>query len=183
MNATAPRPRTLQERCTGVELLVLDVDGVLTDGGVRLDADGREVKQFFVRDGVALRSWSDAGKRSAIISGRSSPAVEARGRELGVWRVVQGAADKLWALQSVLADAGLEPRAICYVGDDLPDLPALRLCGLAVAVADADPQVRLEAHHVTRAGGGRGAVREVVELILGCQGLWGRLIEGGPGAA
>ncbi len=183
MNAMIGRQRTLQERCAGVQLLVLDVDGVLTNGGVKLDADAREGKQFHVRDGLALRAWHEAGKRSALISGRSSPAVEARARELGVWRVVQGSSDKLRALQWVLDDARLEPRSVCYVGDDLPDLPPLRVCGLAVAVADADPLVRAEAHHVTRAAGGHGAVREVIELILGCQGLWGRLLDGARGAA
>jgi 3-deoxy-D-manno-octulosonate 8-phosphate phosphatase (KDO 8-P phosphatase) len=158
-------------------MLVLDVDGVLTDGGVRLDADGREFKQFYVRDGLALRAWSDTGKRCALISGRSSVAVEARARELGVWRVLQGAADKLPALRGMLADAGMDPRAACYVGDDLPDLPPMRHCGLAVAVADADALVRAEAHHVSRAAGGHGAVREVVELILSCQGLWGPMVD------
>jgi 3-deoxy-D-manno-octulosonate 8-phosphate phosphatase (KDO 8-P phosphatase) len=168
---------SLADRCRAVELLVVDVDGVLTDGGIVYGNGGLELKHFHVRDGAALKWWRDAGKRSGLITGRTSPLVEVRAAELGVAFVVQGAADKLPAFRRMLAEAGVEPAAVCYVGDDLPDLPPLRRCGLAVAPADACAEVRADAHYVTRAPGGRGAVRETIELILRCQGAWGRLVE------
>jgi 3-deoxy-D-manno-octulosonate 8-phosphate phosphatase (KDO 8-P phosphatase) len=162
---------TLRDRCLAIELLVLDVDGVLTDGGIVLGG-GLELKQFHVRDGSGLKAWRDSGKRSALVTGRRSAAVELRAAELGIDFVVQGAGDKLAAYHDIRERAGLAPPAVCCVGDDLPDMPLLKDCGLAVAVADACPQAGAAAHFVTRARGGRGAVREVVELILRCQGRW-----------
>jgi 3-deoxy-D-manno-octulosonate 8-phosphate phosphatase (KDO 8-P phosphatase) len=167
-------PRSLQERCAAIELLVVDVDGVLTDGGILYGDAGVEVKQFHVRDGSALKAWHRAGKRSAVITGRSSPVVERRAAELGITFVQQGAAEKGPAYRQVLSDVGLAPASVCYIGDDLPDLDPLRASGLAVAVADACAEVRMAAHYVTRASGGRGAVRETIELILRCLGVWGR---------
>ncbi len=164
--------RSLQERCSAIELLVVDVDGVLTEGGIVHGSAGLELKQFHVRDGFGLRCWQRAGKRAAIITGRSSPVVEVRALEVGIGTVVQGAAEKLPAYRRLLAETGLLPGQVCYVGDDLPDLPPLRHCGLAAAVADAAAEVRAAAHYVTRNAGGRAAVREVVELILRCQGVW-----------
>jgi YrbI family 3-deoxy-D-manno-octulosonate 8-phosphate phosphatase len=149
-------PLTLQDRWTAIELLVLDVDGVLTDGGIVYGSGGLEVKQFHVRDGSGLKYWHLAGKRSAILTGRSSPVVETRAAELGIATVVQGAADKLQAYRRLLDETETSPEAVCYVGDDLPDLPPLRHCGLAVAVADACPEVVADAHYVTRGPGGRG---------------------------
>ena len=171
----------LRRRCEAIELLVLDVDGVLTDGSIIYADDGVEVKAFHVRDGSGLKLWHQAGKRSALITGRSSPAVEVRAAELGVGFVTQGASAKLPAYRELLARAGARPEEVCYVGDDLPDLPPLRHCGLAVAVADACAEVRAEAHYVTRAPGGRGAVREAVELILRCQGHWQEVVARLPG--
>jgi 3-deoxy-D-manno-octulosonate 8-phosphate phosphatase (KDO 8-P phosphatase) len=170
--------RTLRERCAAIELLVVDVDGVLTDGGIVHGTGGLELKRFHVRDGFGLRAWQQAGKRSSLITGRSSPVVEVRAREVGIEFVFQGAADKWPAYGRLLEQTGLAPEAVCYVGDDLPDLPPLRHCGLAVAVADACPEVRAAAHHVTQKPGGAGAVREVVELVLRCQGHWQTLVEG-----
>ena len=167
---------TLAERCRRIELLVLDVDGVLTDGGIVYSDSGAELKQFHVRDGSGLKAWKLAGKPSAVITGRTSRVVEVRAAEVGVGWVFQGAADKLPVYRELLAKAGVTPEQVCYVGDDVPDLPLLANCGLAVAVADACPEVRAAAHHVTTTGGGRGAVREVIELILGCQGLWQRVV-------
>jgi 3-deoxy-D-manno-octulosonate 8-phosphate phosphatase (KDO 8-P phosphatase) len=168
--------RSLRERCGGVELLVVDVDGVLTAGGIVYGASageaGLEIKAFHVRDGSGLKLWHRTGKRSAIITGRSSPVVEARAAELGVSRVIQGAADKLAALTRLAGELKIDPSTICYVGDDVPDVPALRRVGLAAAVADGCAEARAAAHYVTRAPGGRGAVREVIELILRCQGRW-----------
>jgi 3-deoxy-D-manno-octulosonate 8-phosphate phosphatase (KDO 8-P phosphatase) len=167
-----PAAPTLRDRCLGVELLVLDVDGVLTRGGIVHGTGGLEVKEFHVRDGSGLKVWHGCGKRTAVLTGRRSPVVDVRAAELGIGTVVQGAADKLAAFREILAASGVAPAAACYVGDDLPDLPPMRRCGLAVAVADACAEVRADAHYVTRAGGGRGAVREAVELILRCQGAW-----------
>jgi 3-deoxy-D-manno-octulosonate 8-phosphate phosphatase (KDO 8-P phosphatase) len=168
---------TLAERCALVELLVLDVDGVLTDGRVIYAGADVEVKTFHVRDGSGLRLWREAGKRAGIISGRSSPAVTRRAAELGIDLVVQGAADKLAALRQILEVSGTRPEQVAAVGDDLPDLPVLRSVGLAVAVADACPEARDAAHHITQAPGGRGAVREVIEWILRCQGTWQRIVQ------
>jgi 3-deoxy-D-manno-octulosonate 8-phosphate phosphatase (KDO 8-P phosphatase) len=168
---------SLAQRCAAIDLLVLDVDGVLTDGGIIFTGDGTEVKVFHVRDGWGLKLWQSLGKRTALLSGRTSPTVVVRAAELGVGQVIQGAADKLPAFRRLVASEGLPPEKICYVGDDLPDLPVLLHCGLAVAVADACPEVRRAAHYVTQAGGGRGAVRETIELLLRCQGHWQQVLE------
>jgi 3-deoxy-D-manno-octulosonate 8-phosphate phosphatase (KDO 8-P phosphatase) len=172
-----PRIQTLRERCAAIEWLVLDVDGVLTDGGIVYADDRAELKKFHVRDGSGLKVWQLAGKRAAIITGRTSPVVTVRAAELGIDPVIQGAAEKLAAYRQVLTGAELRPEQVCCMGDDLPDLPLLRNCGLAVAVADACPEARADAHYVTRAGGGRGAVREAIELILESQGLWSKVVE------
>ena len=166
------QPADLPARAAAVELLLLDVDGVLTDGRIVYADDGTELKQFHVRDGSGLKLWHAAGKRSAIVSGRKSGAVERRAAELGIRPVLQGRDDKPAALAEVLAATGLRPEQVCAVGDDLPDVPVLRRCGLAVAVADACPEARAAAHLVTAAGGGRGAVREAVEWLLKLQGAW-----------
>jgi 3-deoxy-D-manno-octulosonate 8-phosphate phosphatase (KDO 8-P phosphatase) len=162
---------TLRDRCLAVELLVLDVDGVLTDGGIVLGG-GLELKQFHVRDGSGLKAWRDSGQRAAVVTGRRSAAVELRAAELGIEFVVQGASDKLAAYRDICERAKVAAAAVCAVGDDLPDVPLLKVSGLAVAVADACPQAGAAAHYITRAPGGRGAVREVIELILRCQGRW-----------
>lgn len=167
---------TLRDRCAGIELLVLDVDGVLTAGGIVYGAVGGEtnleIKAFHVRDGSGLKLWHAAGKRSAIVTGRSSPVVAVRAAELGIASVSQGAADKLAGLTRLREETGIPTHAICYVGDDTPDVPAMLAVGLAVAVADACPEARAAAHYVTGAAGGAGAVREAVERILRCQGRW-----------
>ncbi len=168
---------SLAQRCAAVELLLLDVDGVLTDGSIIYGDNGVEVKKFHVRDGSGLKLWHLAGKRSAVISGRTSRTVEVRMAELGVGLVIQGAGDKRAAWQRVLAEAGVRPDQVCCIGDDVPDLPPLQACGLAVAVADACSEARAAAHYVTRMPGGRGAVREAIELILRSQGHWQRLLE------
>src|SRR5438105_858633 len=154
---------TLAERIAPVELLVLDVDGVLTDGRIVYADGGAEVKAFHVRDGSALTLWKRAGRRAAIVTGRSSPVVDRRAAELGVGTVIQGAGDKGEALRRVLAKMGLRPEQACAVGDDLFDLPMLAGAGLAVAVAGAWPAGRAAAPSVTRAGAGRRAVRRGVE--------------------
>ena len=166
----------LAGRCAAIELLVLDVDGVLTDGGILLDGQGGEIKRFDVRDGSALASWRRQGRRAAILSGRTAPAVDHRAAELGVAPVLQGVTRKGVAFRALLASLGVEPHHACFVGDDLPDLPALRLAGLAACPADAAPEVRASCHLVTSAAGGRGAVREVVETLLKHQGRWASVV-------
>jgi len=170
-------PQSLAQRCAGIALLVLDVDGVLTDGSVIYAGAEVEVKAFHVRDGAGLKIWHQEGKRAALITGRQSSAVERRAAELAVAPALQGVADKLLALRQLLAATGRTAEEVCVIGDDLPDLPMLRRVGLAVAVADACPEVRAAAHYVTRTPGGRGAVRETIELILHCQGAWQQVIE------
>ena len=153
-------------RAAGIELAVFDVDGVLTDGRIILGAHGDELKSFHVRDGHGLVRLREAGIERAVITGRSSPVVERRMRELGVTHVFQGIRDKQACLSELLGTLGIAASATCYVGDDLPDLPAMRLVGLPIAVADACADARAVALWVTQAGGGRGAVREVCDLLL-----------------
>ena len=170
-------PLPLAQRCAPITLLVLDVDGVLTDGSIVYAGADVEIKAFHVRDGSGLKIWQQEGKQAALISGRRSPAVVKRAAELGIGTVLEGVTDKLAALGQLLAATGHSPEQVCAIGDDLPDLPLLGRAGLAIAVADACPEVRQAAHHVTRARGGRGAVRETVEWILHCQGRWQRVVE------
>jgi len=169
-------PPSLRDRIQAIDLMVLDVDGVLTGGGIvyatHSGEASQEIKAFHVRDGSGLKRWHLAGKRSAIVTGRSSAIVERRAAELGIGMVLQGMEDKATGLKQVLAWAGLGPASVCYVGDDHPDVPAMRLAGLAVAVADACPDARAAAHYVTGAAGGAGAVRETIERVLRCQGRW-----------
>jgi YrbI family 3-deoxy-D-manno-octulosonate 8-phosphate phosphatase len=168
---------TLRERCLAIDWLIVDVDGVLTDGGIAYADDRREIKQFHVRDGSGLKIWQYLGKKSALITGRNSPIVDVRAAEVGIEKVYQGNPNKMPAYRQLLKEQGLKQEQVCYVGDDVPDLPVMWHCGLAVAVADACPDVLTASHHVTRASGGHGAVREVIEMILRCQGLWRKLIE------
>ncbi|HLW64454.1 MAG TPA: HAD hydrolase family protein [Gemmataceae bacterium] len=168
---------TLLDRLLKIDWLVLDVDGVLTEGGIGYDDHGLEQKAFFVRDGSGMKIWRFAGKHAALLTGRSSRIVEVRARELEVTRVMQGVADKWEALQSLIKEIGAKPEQICAMGDDVVDLGVLHSCGLAVAVADACPETRAAAHYVTRAPGGRGAVREVIELVLRAQGHWHGVVE------
>jgi 3-deoxy-D-manno-octulosonate 8-phosphate phosphatase (KDO 8-P phosphatase) len=163
---------TLADRCRPIEVLVLDVDGVLSDGGIAYSDEGAETKAFFVRDGSGIKLWQKAGKRVALLSGRAAPMTLTRAKELGIDLVVQDSTDKRPGFERILTEMRAEPRHVAYVGDDVPDVPILRRCGLAAAVADACPEVLRAAQFVTRAPGGRGAAREVIELILRCQGRW-----------
>lgn len=149
-----------------IALLVLDVDGVLTDGRLWYGPGGEELKAFHVRDGHGIVQLLAAGLRVAVISGRSSPAVATRMRELGVTDVIQGVTDKARALAELLARVGVEPQRVASLGDDTPDLGLLAGVGLPAAVADAHPAVLAAAAYVTRAAGGQGAVRELCDLLL-----------------
>lgn len=155
-----------------IELLVLDVDGVLTDGRIMYTDTGAEIKAFHVRDGAAIKCWQDSGKQVAILSGRHSQAVERRARELGITRIVQGAGQKWPAIQRILMETGIGLDHVCVVGDDLPDLPLIERAGLGIAVADACAEVRAAAAYVTHVPGGHGAVREAIEWLMSQQGTW-----------
>lgn len=155
-----------------IRLLVTDVDGVLTDGRIIYDAAGGETKEFNVRDGSGLKYWQRAGHQAAVLSGRESLTVTRRAEELGITLVELGAKDKLPALDRILKAAGCSAEEAVYIGDDLPDLPVFHCVGYRVAVADAVSELRDAADYVTHLPGGRGAVRETVELILKAQGRW-----------
>jgi 3-deoxy-D-manno-octulosonate 8-phosphate phosphatase (KDO 8-P phosphatase) len=169
----------LLRRARRIRLLLMDVDGTMTDGGVRLLAwpDGAvtEMKVFDSQDGVALNMIRRAGVRTGMISGRDTPATSHRARELHMDFVAQGIHEKLPAFEDMLKRAGVPAEDTAYVGDDLPDLVVMERVGLAVAVANATPEMKRQAHYVTRAAGGAGAMREVVELILRAQGKWDQL--------
>ena len=160
----------LLERARRVRLLVLDVDGVMTDGRLHITANGEETKVFHVRDGSGIVAVQRVGIAVAIISGRDSPAVTRRAAELGIRHVRQGIADKGAALDDLLRELQVTPAALACVGDDTPDVPMLERAALAVAVADAHPTARAAAHWTTPAAGGHGAVREVCDLLLTAHG-------------
>jgi 3-deoxy-D-manno-octulosonate 8-phosphate phosphatase (KDO 8-P phosphatase) len=153
-------------------LLVLDVDGVLTDGVLIYGASGEEIKRFHVRDGLALQQARRAGVEVAIVSGRASAAVTRRMSELGVVEVHQGVGDKEALLRGLLARLGVSAAETAVMGDDLPDLPLMRMAGIAMAPVDAAPEVRQAADWVSRSAGGHGAVREAIEWLLRSRKAW-----------
>ncbi len=159
-------PADIRERAGRIKLLILDVDGVLTDGKIYLGPRGEEMKAFHVRDGSALVRCLRAGVAVALISGRRSEAVALRGRELGIGEIHQGVEDKTRVMEELCQRYSCGEEETACLGDDLPDLPLLRRVGLAVAVADSHPALRAAADWVTENRGGEGAVMEVVELIL-----------------
>lgn len=160
------------QRCQAIELLLCDVDGVLTDGRVILDNQGIETKQFHIRDGLGIQLWQRCGFQFGLITGRSSHVLKLRAAELGIQIVRQGAEDKLAVAQGIISELKLRPEQVAYIGDDLPDLPVVRHVGLGIAVADACAELKQAAHHVTTTAGGCGAVREAIELLLKSQRLW-----------
>ena len=145
-----------------VELILSDVDGVLTDGGIVFDNQGIETKRFHVRDGFAVKLWTQAGYRFGVLTGRVSHIVKLRAAELGIDPVRQGFQDKFPTAREVISELELKPEQVCYIGDDLTDLPVMRHVGWAVGVADAVDEIREYANLVTQAPGGRGAVREFI---------------------
>lgn len=174
--ARLPAP-TLQRRAARVRLLGLDVDGVLTDGRLYFGARGETLKAFDVRDGFGLQLLRAAGVELAIITGRRSPIVATRARDLGIVHVLQGQRDKHAGLQRLLRATGVDAGECAFMGDDWPDLSVLAAVGLAAAVADAAPEVRRVAHWVAASPGGRGAVRELCTLILRAQGRFDGLLQ------
>lgn len=159
-------------RARRIFALVLDVDGVLTDGRIYLGRHGEGFQAFHVQDGLGLRLWQLAGHHTAVISGRSTDAVAQRCAGLGITHVYQGVSQKRTAFQEFLRVTNMPPYAVCVCGDDLLDLPLMQAAGLAVAVADAVPDVISAAHLVTERPGGAGAVRELIEFLLRVQGKW-----------
>jgi 3-deoxy-D-manno-octulosonate 8-phosphate phosphatase (KDO 8-P phosphatase) len=155
-----------------LKLLLLDVDGVLTDGSILVHADGSESKQFNIRDGAGIVWAQRAGLSIGLLSARIADATAVRAAQLGITIVSMGGADKLAGYQRILADAGLSDDEVGYMGDDLQDLPVLRRAGFSAAPADAAPEVRAAVQWVSPSGGGRGAVRECIEHVLRSQGAW-----------
>ena len=169
--------RSLKERAKSVKLLILDVDGVLTDGGIILDDNGKEYKKFDVRDGHGIKILQRFGIDVALITGRYSKVVEKRAGELGIREVYQRCLEKAPVYEGLLVKLGLSAKETAYMGDDVVDIPILRRVGLPVAVADAHEEAKKHALMITRAKGGRGAVRECVEFILKAKGLWNDIID------
>lgn len=158
------------QRAAAIKLVLFDVDGVLTDGSLFIGDDGQEYKAFNSKDGLGIRMLQDSGVEVGIITGRTSDVVRHRVKNLGVTHLYQGQQHKLPAYEKLLAELALEPEQTAYVGDDVVDLPVLRRVGLAVVVADAHPLAKRHAHWETQFPGGRGAAREVCELIMEAQG-------------
>jgi 3-deoxy-D-manno-octulosonate 8-phosphate phosphatase (KDO 8-P phosphatase) len=162
-----------------LKLLLMDVDGVLTDGSIIVDSHGTELKRFHVRDGAGMVAWSKLGLKLGIITGRPSPITVLRAAELRVDYIEQcPAMGKVTALENICAKAGVEPAAIAFIGDDLADLPVLTRVGYPIAVADAVAEVTSVARYVTQAPGGRGAVRDAIEHLLKSMGRWDEVVEG-----
>jgi 3-deoxy-D-manno-octulosonate 8-phosphate phosphatase (KDO 8-P phosphatase) len=166
------RAPALAARAGRVRLLLLDVDGVLTDGTITISADGGEAKRFDIKDGAAIVWAQRLGLKVALLSARPSPVTTRRAAELRIRIVIETSDPKITAYEQLLRRLKITDTDVAYMGDDLLDLPVLRRAGLALAPADAVAEVRRHAHHVTSAAGGRGAVREAVELILKAQGRW-----------
>lgn len=160
------------EKACDVRLLAMDVDGVLTRGDIHYTDTGLEIKTFNIQDGLGIALAGKAGLVTAIVTGRVSPAVERRAEELGVTYLLQGCRDKSAAIRRLLADTGLSVGQVAFMGDDLNDIPGFREAGWKVAVANASPELKMLADYVTTREGGRGAVREVIEVILQSQGKW-----------
>lgn len=168
----------LLERAARIRMLVLDVDGVLTDGRLYFDSSGNELKAFNTRDGLGMKALQSYDTILALITGRRSDIVSQRAAQLGIEHVYQGRNDKLNAFNELLSDTPMDEENICFAGDDWIDIPVLDRVGLAVTVADADDVVKNRAHWVTRRKGGQGAVREICDLILAARGLDQQVLDG-----
>jgi 3-deoxy-D-manno-octulosonate 8-phosphate phosphatase (KDO 8-P phosphatase) len=170
----------IRRRAARVRVVLMDVDGVMTDGRICLmslsDGTTEEMKMFHAHDGAGIKLAGLMGLRTGLITGRNCAATARRARESGMEFVFQGRPKKLAAYEEILQAAGVADEVVAYIGDDLPDLPLLRRAGLAVAVANAVPEVKKAAHYVTALAGGQGAVREVIELVLKAQGRWNEAI-------
>jgi 3-deoxy-D-manno-octulosonate 8-phosphate phosphatase (KDO 8-P phosphatase) len=180
----SPTPKispALKKRAAQIKLLLMDVDGTMTDGGVLLlsqpDGSALEIKKFDAHDGQGLTLAHTAGIRTGCITGRESPALLRRAHEMKMDYIYMKIALKMPAYEEILAKAGVKDAEVAFIGDDLPDIPILKRVGLAVAVGDAVADVKKIAHYTTKAHGGRGAIREAIELILKSKGIWDELID------
>jgi 3-deoxy-D-manno-octulosonate 8-phosphate phosphatase (KDO 8-P phosphatase) len=167
---------TLESRAARIRLVLFDVDGVLTDGRVTLHGDGSESKQFHIRDGIVMVWAQRMGLTIGLLSARTSATTLERAAQLGITLVHQGVASKLEAYDAIVDDIGLNDDEVAYMGDDIVDIAVLARVGLAAAPADAVPEVRERVHWVAASGGGRGAARELLELILRAQGAWAAIV-------
>ena len=165
-------PQALQNKLESIKMLALDVDGILTDGRVTYDSAGQEQKSFNIKDGLGIKLLQDAGIKVAIISGRRSPMVERRSKELKISYVIQGREDKSRALRELSSESGIAVEHIAYAGDDLPDFLALKLAGASFTVADAQPEILSIVDWVTPLPGGCGAVRQICDALLMCCGRY-----------
>ena len=167
----------MDDKIKKIKLLALDVDGVLTDGRIIYDSDGREIKNFDVQDGFGFALLRRCGFKTAIITARASKAVDVRATDLKIDKVYQDAYPKIEFYQKMLSELNVNDEEVCFVGDDLTDLCVLKRVGFAVAVANGHDGLKKAAHYVTKKNGGKGAVREVIELILKTQGKWAQVLE------
>jgi 3-deoxy-D-manno-octulosonate 8-phosphate phosphatase (KDO 8-P phosphatase) len=174
-------PLALKKRAAKIKVMLMDVDGTLTDGSVTLlsqpDGSALEIKTFDAHDGQGMSLARSAGLRMGVITGRESPALRRRMKELSVEFVYEKQPHKIPAYEEILQKAGVQEDEVAYLGDDLPDLTVMRRVGLAVAVGNATPEVRRAAHYTTTRSGGKGAARELVELILKSKGMWDKMID------
>ena len=177
MDSDSQTVTDITARAQRIKLLLMDCDGVLTDGRLWLTSDGDEQKAFHARDGQGISLLHRAGLRTGIITGRTSSAVDRRARDLKMSYVRQYAKDKIKALEEILAEAGVTTDECAYIGDDVVDIPVMRRVGLAVAVSDAVEETKQAAQYITALKGGQGAVREVCDLVLKAQGRWAELME------
>lgn len=159
-----------------IRLVLLDVDGVMTDGSLIYDQRGKEMKSFYVRDGVGIKWLQMSGIEVAILSGRKSIPLEARARELKIDRVIQSTIIKLPAFEKLLKEMKLKPQEVAYIGDDIYDVAVLKSVGLAACPADAVPEVKQVVDYICKSNGGRGAIREIAEIILNAQNKWKGII-------
>ena len=176
-----PASASVAKRARAITVFLMDVDGTITDGGVTLlsmlDGSAQEIKTFDAHDGQGLSLAHTAGIRTGVITGRGSAALQRRAKELKIEFVYENQPHKIAAFEEILKKTGATAAMVAYLGDDLPDITIMKRVGLAIAVADAAPEVKRVAHHVTRAIGGKGAAREVVELILKSKGIWEEMID------
>lgn len=166
----------IREKAARVKLLVLDVDGVLTDGRIIMDYEGREIKAFDVRDGHGIKLLRGAGIEVAVLTGRSSPVVQHRADDLGIPWIRQGVNDKVKTYEEIARKKGVADEETCFIGDDLVDIPLLKQVGFPIVVADGAPEAKEYALYVTTAPGGKGAVREVCNLLLRAGGKWDEIL-------
>jgi 3-deoxy-D-manno-octulosonate 8-phosphate phosphatase (KDO 8-P phosphatase) len=170
-------PTSIERRASHIKLLLMDCDGVLTDGRIELLENGDEQKAFHVRDGHGIKLFARAGLRTGIISGRTSAGLERRSHELGMTYLYQNAKNKIEVFDRVLVDSQALTSECAFIGDDHTDIPIMHRVGFAVAVADAVTETKRVAHYITENRGGSGAVREVVEIILKARGVWDEVIQ------